>query len=53
MVAVHGTDIFVVVPGGRTQGLLSSAQFPEGMPAVGTEVDVQIEGYDGPMGFSC
>ena len=51
MVAVHGTDIFVEVPGGRTQGLLSSIQFPEGVPDVGTEVDVQIEGYDRSNGL--
>ncbi len=43
---VHGDDVFVEIPGGRTQGLLSLQQFPEGPPAPGTEVDVHIEGFD-------
>ena len=51
VVAIHGADIFVEVPGGRTQGLLSAIQFPDGIPAIGTEVDVQIEGYDPANGL--
>src|SRR5438477_2750867 len=47
VVAIHGADVFVEVPGGRTQGLLPLIQFEEGTPALGTEVDVHIEGYDG------
>lgn len=48
---VHGADVFVQVPGGRSEGLLSMLQFPEGAPAVGTEVDVHIEGYDPSNGL--
>src|SRR5262249_4760886 len=49
--AVHGSDVFLDVPGGRTQGLIPLTQFPEGVPAVGSEVEVHIEGYDAPNGL--
>ena len=48
---VHGPDVFVEVPGGRSQGLLPVQQFPEGPPAPGTMVDVNIEGYDAANGL--
>lgn len=51
VVAIRGADVFVEVPGGRTQGLLPAAQFPEGVPPIGAEVDVKIEGYDGANGL--
>ncbi|HLJ92033.1 MAG TPA: S1 RNA-binding domain-containing protein [Gemmataceae bacterium] len=51
VVAVHGSDVFLDVPGGRTQGILSLAHFPEGSPAVGSEVEVHIEGYDAQNGL--
>ena len=51
VVAIHGADVFVEVPGGRTQGLLPLIQFEEGTPALGSEVDVHIEGYDGANGL--
>jgi small subunit ribosomal protein S1 len=51
VVAIHGPDVFLDVPGGRSQGVLSLLQFPEGPPTVGAEVDVQIEGYDSPNGL--
>ncbi len=51
VLAVHGADVFVEVPGGRTQGLLPLLQFPEGTPAIGTEVEVDIEGYDPANGL--
>jgi small subunit ribosomal protein S1 len=50
VVSVHGEDVFVDV-GGRTQGVLAIAQFPEGTPAAGQEVDVTIEGYDNADGL--
>src|SRR5438128_2660162 len=34
VLAVHGGDVFVDVPGGRSQGMLPRGQFPEGPPAV-------------------
>src|SRR5262249_61032739 len=49
---VHGPDVFVEVPGGRSQGVLPLVQFPEGPPAVGTEVEVTIEGYDAANGLT-
>lgn len=51
VIRVHGGDVFLEVPGGRSEGLLPVAQFPEGPPAPGTEVDVTIEGYDRENGL--
>jgi small subunit ribosomal protein S1 len=51
VISVHNADVFVDVPGGRSQGVLPMTQFPEGAPAPGTEVDVTIEGYDGANGL--
>jgi small subunit ribosomal protein S1 len=47
---VHGADVFIEIPGGRTQGVLPVTQFPEGPPAQGTEVEVHIEGFDPDSG---
>jgi small subunit ribosomal protein S1 len=51
VLSVHGPDVFVDVPGGRSQGVLSMAQFPEGPPQVGSEVEFHIEGYDSANGL--
>jgi small subunit ribosomal protein S1 len=51
VVAVRGQDVFLDVPGGRAPGVLPLAQFEEGVPAPGTEVEVEIEGYDGANGL--
>jgi small subunit ribosomal protein S1 len=51
VISVHGGDVFVQVPGGRSQGVLPMTQFPEGAPTVGTEVEVHIEGYDEANGL--
>src|SRR5439155_25889368 len=51
VVSVHNADVFVDVPGGRSQGVLPLMQFPDGPPAPGTEVEVTIEGYDGANGL--
>lgn len=51
VIRVHGADVFVAVPGGRSEGLLPVDQFPDGPPAVGTEVDIHIEGYDRANGL--
>jgi small subunit ribosomal protein S1 len=51
VLAVHGGDVFVHVPGGRSQGVLPLVQFPEGPPAVGTEVMIHIERYDEANGL--
>jgi ribosomal protein S1 len=49
--SVHGQDVFVEVPGGRSGGVLGIDQFPEGPPALGTEVEITIERYDGANGL--
>jgi small subunit ribosomal protein S1 len=51
VLSVRGPDVFVDVPGGRTQGVLPLLQFPQGAPAPGTEVEVGIEGYDNANGL--
>lgn len=44
IISIHGQDVFVAVPGGRSQGVLPLMQFPEGPPKVGDEIEVTIEG---------
>ena len=51
VISVHNADVFVDVPGGRSQGVLPLEQFPDGTPAAGTEVEVTIEGYDSANGL--
>jgi small subunit ribosomal protein S1 len=51
VLAVHGRDVFVDVPGGRSQGVLPVEQFPDGPPQPGTKVEISIEGYDGANGL--
>ena len=51
VVSVHGPDVFIDIPGGRGQGVLSMENFPDGPPKPGTEVEVNIEGYDGANGL--
>src|SRR5271165_3625600 len=43
VISIHGQDVFVEIPGGRSQGVLPIMQFPEGAPKPGTEVDISIE----------
>ena len=50
IISIHGQDVFVAVPGGRSQGILPIQQFTEGPPKVGDEVEVSIEGsQDGSL----
>src|SRR5262245_10931624 len=51
VISVHGKDVFVDVPGGRSQGVLPLEQFPDGPPQPGTVVDISIEGYDAANGL--
>jgi len=51
VVGIHGADVFLEVPGGRSPGVLPLQQFAEGAPALGTEVDIHIEGYDRENGL--
>jgi small subunit ribosomal protein S1 len=51
VIAVRGADVFVQVPGGRSEGVLPLEQFEGQTPAVGSEVEVSIEGYDPENGL--
>jgi small subunit ribosomal protein S1 len=51
VLAIHGADVFIDVPGGRGQGVLPLEQFDGQTPAIGTEVEFEIKGYDGANGL--
>jgi small subunit ribosomal protein S1 len=46
VISVHPPDVFIEIPGGRGQGVLTLEHFPDGVPTIGSEVEVSIEGYD-------
>jgi small subunit ribosomal protein S1 len=45
VIAIHGGDVFVDMPGQRSQGVLSLQQFDGQTPAIGSEVEFEVEGY--------
>ncbi len=51
VISIRMPDIFVEIPGGRGQGVLTAEHFPEGLPKIGDEVDISIEGYDSTNGL--
>jgi small subunit ribosomal protein S1 len=51
VIAIHGGDVFIEVPGGRSEGFLPIEQFPDAPPKIGDTVDVSIEGYDRANGL--
>jgi small subunit ribosomal protein S1 len=51
IVGIHGKDVFVEVPGGRSQGVLPIQQFEGKTPKVGDEVEFDIERYDSANGL--
>jgi small subunit ribosomal protein S1 len=51
VVAVRGNDVFVAIPGGRSEGVLPISQFESAPPAPGSSVEVSIEGYDNENGL--
>ncbi|VTR93488.1 30s ribosomal protein s1 : Ribosomal protein S1 OS=Singulisphaera acidiphila (strain ATCC BAA-1392 / DSM 18658 / VKM B-2454 / MOB10) GN=Sinac_5356 PE=4 SV=1: S1: S1: S1 [Gemmata massiliana] len=51
IVGVHGNDVFVEVPGGRSQGVLPLQQFEGRKPAVGEAVEFDIDHYDSADGL--
>ena len=51
VVGLHGKDVFVEVPGGRSQGVLPLQQFEGRTPAVGEAVEFDIERYDAANGL--
>jgi len=48
---IHGQDVFIDLPGGRSQGVMPLLMFPEGRPNIGDVVDVHIEGFDNANGL--
>ncbi len=51
VISVHAPDVFIEIPGGRSQGVLTMEHFPEGIPKKGDTVEVTIEGYDPTNGL--
>lgn len=51
VLSIRGNDVFVDVPGGRSQGVLPLEQFEGVTPKVGDEVEFDIEGYDADNGL--
>ncbi len=51
VISVHPPDVFIEIPGGRGQGVLTLEHFPDGVPTIGTEVEISIEGYDPTNGL--
>ncbi len=49
VISIHGADVFIDVPGGRSQGLMPLQQFDK-PPAIGDEVEFDVEGYDSANG---
>jgi small subunit ribosomal protein S1 len=51
VVGIHGNDVFVEVPGGRTQGVLPLQQFEGRKPVIGESVEFDIDHYDAANGL--
>ncbi len=51
VISIHGGDIFIEVPGGRSQGILSITQFGETPPKIGDLIEVDYQGYDAANGL--
>jgi small subunit ribosomal protein S1 len=51
VVGIHGKDVFVDVPGGRSQGVLPIQQFEDKRPQIGDEVEFEVERFDSANGL--
>lgn len=51
VVGIHGNDVFVEVPGGRSQGVLPLQQFEGRKPVRGETVEFDIDHYDAANGL--
>jgi small subunit ribosomal protein S1 len=47
---IHGQDVFIDLPGGRSQGVMPIMQFPT-PPNLGDEIEVHIDGFDNANGL--
>lgn len=51
VIAIHGADIFIEIPGGRSQGVIPITQFLEDPPKIGDTIEVDYQGYDSANGL--
>jgi small subunit ribosomal protein S1 len=49
VISIHGADVFIDIPGGRSQGMMPLQQFDK-PPVIGDEVEFDVEGYDSANG---
>ena len=50
VISIHGKDIFVDM-GGKSQAIIAADQFPEGLPALGADIEVLIDHFDAAEGL--
>jgi small subunit ribosomal protein S1 len=50
VISIHGKDIFVDM-GGKSQAIIAADQFPEGLPAIGSDIEVLIDHFDAAEGL--
>jgi small subunit ribosomal protein S1 len=50
VISIHGKDIFVDM-GGKSQAIITADQFPEGLPAIGSDIEVLIDHFDAAEGL--
>lgn len=51
VVGIHGKDVFVEVPGGRSQGVIDLLQFEGRRPEIGESVEFDVERFDSQNGL--
>ena len=51
IISIHGNDVFVEIPGQRSQGVLPLSQFEGQRPAIGSEVEFTVERFDPSNGL--
>jgi len=49
VLSIRGMDI-IVDTGGKSEGVMTADQFPDGLPAIGSDIDVLIDHYDSAEG---
>ncbi len=51
VVSIHGKDVFIEIPGGRSEGMISLDEFEGKRPNVGDEIEFMVDHYDSANGL--
>jgi small subunit ribosomal protein S1 len=51
VLSIHGKDVFVEIPGGRSEGMISLDEFEGKRPNVGDEIEFLVDHYDSANGL--